>query len=359
MVQPAWLRKAQAKLSRKKAIRSRRLLDESDFRFEVERERIRADRSRLTLAILVIELPPDRSTIRDFAFLSKVLLRRLRITDTAGHLSDGRIAVLLPDTSKSGAWKVASDVCDVYPPGNDRPNCEVYVYPDESAAPPDDSQQRNKEPVGSRGAELEGLFAYPTPMVKRALDVLGACLGLVVTAPLLMLLAALIKFTSPGPVFFSQLREGHGGRRFHIYKLRTMRADAPHLLAALRAHSEQDGPAFKMSRDPRTTWIGRLLRKSSLDDLPQFWNVLLGDMSLVGPRPLDVSESLQCAPWQRRRLAVVPGLTCIWQVRGRSTVTFEEWMRMDLEYLRHRSFSYDLRLLLSTIPSLVLQRGPR
>jgi lipopolysaccharide/colanic/teichoic acid biosynthesis glycosyltransferase len=175
----------------------------------------------------------------------------------------------------------------------------------------------------------------------------------------MLLFGVLIKATSPGPVFYSQWREGRGGKRFRMYKLRSMRADADKLQAALRAQSEQDGPAFKMTNDPRTTWIGKLLRKTSLDELPQLWNVLIGDMSLVGPRPLPVAESTQCSPWQRRRLSVLPGLTCIWQVRGRSTVSFEDWMRMDLEYLRERSFAYDLGLMLWTIPSLVLQRGPR
>ena len=127
----------------------------------------------------------------------------------------------------------------------------------------------------------------------------------------------------------------------------------------LRAHSVQDGPAFKMQNDPRTTWIGRFLRRTSLDELPQLWNVLMGDMSLVGPRPLPIDESRKCAPWQRNRLAVRPGQTRVWQVRGRSTVSFESWMRMDLKYLRRRSFFLDLQLLLSTIPSVVLPRGPR
>jgi lipopolysaccharide/colanic/teichoic acid biosynthesis glycosyltransferase len=359
MVLPPWLRKAKSRISRSRVLRSRFLLSEQELRLEAARERVRADRSGLPLSILVIELPPDRASSRDFAFLSRLLHRRLRITDMAGYLSDGRVAVLLPDTPKAGAWKVASDICDFYPVGHERPNCEVFVYPEEGAPSRSDPQHRTLPPIEGRGISLEALFAHPTPMLKRAVDVLGACVGLVVSAPLIAVLAALIKATSPGPIFYSQLREGHGGRRFRIYKLRSMRVGADLQLAALREQSEQDGPAFKMRHDPRTTWIGRLIRKTSLDELPQFWNVLLGNMSLVGPRPLDVAESLQCASWQRRRLDVMPGLTCIWQVRGRSTVSFESWMRMDLEYLRRRSFAYDVRLLLFTVPSLLIQRGPR
>jgi lipopolysaccharide/colanic/teichoic acid biosynthesis glycosyltransferase len=274
-------------------------------------------------------------------------------------LSDGRVGVLLPDTPKAGAWKVASDICDVYPVGHDRPNCEVIVYPDESSHPADGARERDEQPVGNVGAQLESLFAHPTPIAKRAIDVLGSTLGLLASAPFLVFVAAIIKITSPGPILFSQEREGHGGRRFRIYKLRTMRSDAHVHQSSLRAYNEQDGPAFKMRHDPRTTWIGRFLRRTSLDELPQLWNVLIGDMSLVGPRPLPVEESLQCSPWQRQRLLVVPGMTCVWQVSGRNTVAFDQWMRMDLKYVRRRSFAYDLELILRTVPSLVLQRGPR
>ncbi len=359
MVLPVWLRNKLTVIRQVQSEEKGFVLAEPDFRVAVARERVRADRNGSPFAILVIELAADHSTRRDVAFLSKVLHRRLRTTDTAGYLANGLIAALLPDTPKAGAWKVASDVCDVYPIGHERPNCEVYVYPDETSPPIDESRQRLEQALGSVNRKLDSLFVYPTPMVKRALDVFGASLGLVVAAPCLLFMAILIKLTSRGPVFYSQLREGHGGRRFRIYKLRSMRADAERLQAALREYSEQDGPAFKMRHDPRITWIGRFLRRSSLDELPQLWNVLVGDMSLVGPRPLPVDESLQCTPWQRRRLAVVPGLTCVWQVRGRNTVSFDEWMRMDLQYLHSRSLFNDVRLLLSTVPALVLQRGPR
>jgi lipopolysaccharide/colanic/teichoic acid biosynthesis glycosyltransferase len=188
---------------------------------------------------------------------------------------------------------------------------------------------------------------------------LGATVGLTLSLPVILVAGVVIKLTSPGPIFYSQWREGLAGRRFRIVKLRTMRAGADQDQAALRAFSVQDGPAFKMHNDPRTTWVGRILRATSLDELPQFWNVLRGDMSLVGPRPLPIHESIQCVPWQRQRLAVVPGMTCIWQVSGRSRVSFEEWMRMDLQYVRRRSLLCDMTLLLSTAPAVVTSRGPR
>jgi lipopolysaccharide/colanic/teichoic acid biosynthesis glycosyltransferase len=358
MVFLPWLRKGRSKLSGGRKSDLPTLLNVADFHREATRERMRADRSNSTLAILVIELPADRRENRDFTFLCNVLSQRLRITDSAGLLPDGRVAVLFPDTRKDGAWKVASDICDHYPLGHERPDCEVFLYPDESAPRNDDSQPRAKQPVEG-SSSLESLFASPTPMLKRAVDIFGACVGLLFAAPLIAILAVLIRSTSRGPVFFSQWREGHGGRPFRIYKFRTMCVDAHRHQSSLRALSVQDGPAFKMQHDPRTTWIGNILRRTSLDELPQLWNVLVGDMSLVGPRPLPTRESLECLPWQRQRLTVVPGLTCIWQVKGRSTVSFLEWMRMDLQYLRHRSFLCDLRLILTTGPSILFKKGPR
>ena len=284
--------------------------------------------------------------------------------DTAGRLPDQRVGVLLPDTKEAGAWKVASDVCEAYEIGHGRPDCAVFVYPDR---PTDDAlgrQEREEEPVASAGVSgtrdaLDAFLAMETPVWKRGLDVVGATVGLIVSAPLIIAVAVAIKLTSRGPVFYVQEREGLAGGRFRMLKLRTMHANADLFKPALRGLSEQDGPAFKMSDDPRITWIGRWLRPASLDELPQFWNVLVGDMSLVGPRPLPTDESLRCSSWQRRRLHVKPGMTCIWQVHGRNTVSFDEWIRMDLQYVRQRSLWNDLCLLVQTLPSLFGQQGPR
>jgi lipopolysaccharide/colanic/teichoic acid biosynthesis glycosyltransferase len=335
-------------------------LDEKSLRFELARERMRVDRNQSPLAVLTIELPADLANPADFDFLARVLLRRLRITDTFGFIAERKVAVLLPDTSEAGAWKVASDVCSVYPVGHDRPDCQVFVYPEDPASRRDRTPESDQEPAADKvAASVESLLAQPSPKWKRAIDVLGAVVGLTLSAPVIAVAGIAIKLSSRGPIFYTQLREGLGGRHFQIYKLRTMQVGAHENQSALREHSVQDGPAFKMAKDPRTTWVGRLLRATSLDELPQFWNVLVGDMSLVGPRPLPVHESVQCAPWQRRRLSVAPGMTCIWQVTGRSRVSFDEWMRMDLQYVRRRSLLCDMSLLLSTAPSVVASRGPR
>ena len=191
------------------------------------------------------------------------------------------------------------------------------------------------------------------------LDFLGALVLLVVAAPIMAIAAMAIRLTSSGPALFKQRRAGLGGRPFVIYKFRTMVTDAEARKRELRKYSEQDGPAFKLTNDPRVTAVGRFLRKTSIDELPQLWNVLKGDMSLVGPRPLPVDEADACLQWQRRRLDVTPGLTCIWQVKGRSTVTFAEWVRMDVEYIRKRTLLHDLSILLQTVPAVLLRKGAR
>lgn len=213
--------------------------------------------------------------------------------------------------------------------------------------------------AGMPAASIHDFLVQPIPFWKRGLDIVGAATALTIFSPLIALIALTIKLTKGGPVLFSQQRAGLGGKPFRIYKFRTMVVDAEAQKQALRKFSEQDGPAFKLKNDPRVTPLGRILRKTSLDELPQLWNVLRGDMSLVGPRPLPLEEAEKCLQWQRRRLDVTPGLTCIWQVKGRSTVSFAEWIRMDVEYIRRRTILHDLSLLAMTIPAVLLRRGAR
>jgi lipopolysaccharide/colanic/teichoic acid biosynthesis glycosyltransferase len=205
--------------------------------------------------------------------------------------------------------------------------------------------------------QIEGLLVRTLPPWKRSVDICGAAIGLVLTSPLLLVIAVAIRMTSKGPALFCQQRAGLGGAPFVIYKFRTMVVDAERNKRELRRQSEQDGPAFKLRVDPRVTRLGRLLRATSLDELPQLWNVLLGNMSLVGPRPLPMEEHDECESWHRVRLDVTPGITGVWQVRGRSRVSFAEWMRMDIGYIRRRSFWTDLRILVATVPAVVLRRG--
>jgi exopolysaccharide biosynthesis polyprenyl glycosylphosphotransferase len=193
---------------------------------------------------------------------------------------------------------------------------------------------------------------------KRAIDILGSATALVLLAPVFLLLGVLTRLDSPGPVLFSQQRVGEGGREFRCWKIRSMYVDAEARKAALQERNEMvGGTTFKMKHDPRVTRIGHFIRKASIDELPQLWNVLIGEMSLVGPRPPLPQEVAQYCPQAMRRLEVKPGITCIWQVSGRSDIPFDEQVQLDLRYIRERSLLMDIKLLLATVPAVLFARG--
>ncbi len=190
--------------------------------------------------------------------------------------------------------------------------------------------------------------------LKRLLDVAVAASALVCLAPVLVFAAIAIKLSSPGPVFFQQERVGLNKRRFKIFKFRTMVPSAEQMMPALEQQNEAGGPVFKIRNDPRITRIGKLLRRSSIDELPQLLNVLIGDMSLVGPRPLPVRDYEGFnEDWQRRRFSIKPGITCLWQVGGRSELSFEQWMQLDLKYMDEWSLWLDLKILTMTVPAVL------
>ena len=193
--------------------------------------------------------------------------------------------------------------------------------------------------------------------MKRLLDFMMALALLIILAPLLLILALLIKLTSRGPALYRQTRCGLGGRKFTLYKFRSMSPDADLRREELAALNEMDGPVFKIRNDPRCTTIGRFMRKFSLDELPQLVNILRGDMSFVGPRPPLPEEVEKYERWQRRRLRMQPGLTCLWALEGRSRLSFRRWMELDLEYIDHWSMALDWKILLKTIPVVLLGRG--
>ena len=193
--------------------------------------------------------------------------------------------------------------------------------------------------------------------LKRIFDIASSGFALLVLAPLLVAVAIGIKLTSKGPILFKQERVGHHGRRFFMLKFRSMVVNAEELKAKLVAQNEMSGPVFKMKHDPRITAIGRFIRKYSIDELPQLINVLRGEMTVVGPRPPIPSEVEKYEAWQRRRLSVRPGLTCVWQVSGRNQISFEEWMYLDMQYIDHWSLSRDFALILKTVPVVLTGRG--
>lgn len=185
-------------------------------------------------------------------------------------------------------------------------------------------------------------------IVKRIIDILGSVSGIIILSPIMIVFAILIKFESRGPVIFSQYRVGKNGVTFKMYKFRSMVQNAEDLLDKLKDRNEMSGPMFKIKEDPRITKVGKLIRKTSIDELPQLFNVLKGDMSLVGPRPNLPKEVEGFTEFQKQKLLAKPGLTCYWQVMGRNNIDFDDWMKLDVEYIKDRSIGLDIKLIFKT-----------
>jgi exopolysaccharide biosynthesis polyprenyl glycosylphosphotransferase len=229
--------------------------------------------------------------------------------------------------------------------------------------PPQFPNQAKMEIANVSGFDLPMIGLRRTPTgelrlaLKRLLDIFGGLVGLVLAGPVMIGTAIAIKLDSKGPVFFKQVRAGRNGRRFTMYKFRSMVVDAEEKKKALMHLNEMGGPVFKIKRDPRITKIGALIRKTSVDELPQLFNIVKGDMSLVGPRPPLPSEVEDYEAWQRRRLSVKPGLTGLWQVSGRNQIDFDEWMQMDLEYIDNWSLWLDIKIIFKTVPAVLFHKG--
>jgi len=238
--------------------------------------------------------------------------------------------------------------------------CEIAGVPTSLADPFDHSSLKlgtSRDMYGYN--ELNYSCALRTPMqrfLKRSMDIIGSFFALILLFVPMILIAIAIKLTSRGPIFFTQSRLGLNHRTFRMIKFRTMHKNAEQSRKELDKQNEADGPVFNIKRDPRNTPIGYFLRKFSIDEIPQFINVLRGQMSLVGPRPPIASEVKQYDWWQRRRLSTKPGLTCYWQTEKRCEITFEEWMRLDLKYIDDWSLMLDIKLMLKTIPVLIFGR---
>jgi len=334
---------------------SPQVLSEEQFRHELAKEVFRSDRRvtrrRFGLIRLLFKRREGIETVELDTALLNDLRMRLRISDSIGWYQSN-LGFLLPETEKNGTLSCANDLTRIASGYGLEVDTEVSIYPDDdelisladevgeldsdqeypSINPPhaDWSKSSNLDSFGCNGqkpargddggsgpqvemAKHVFVRSYKTPVWKRAIDIVGSGAGLLVLSPIFLGAAIGIKASSKGPVFFRQVREGKSGKPFGILKFRTMVTDAEARQVELRALSEQDGPAFKLKDDPRVTKIGKYLRKSCIDELPQLINVLTGEMSLVGPRPLPVHESLECKAWQRARLTVLPGLTCTWQ----------------------------------------------
>lgn len=344
------------------------ILPANELLRDLYREKRRAERTGAPLSMVLYQVGDRASQAVHFADdLLEVLHGAKRETDYLGHLDDGTIAVLCPDTDQHGIACFMRKVETLA--GRAAFAATAATYPDDVFERLSASQ-RPDSPVQELLAESLPVAEGQTYGLKRALDVVGAIAAIGILAPVMLFVAAAVALTSKGPVIFKQTRLGKGGVPFAFYKFRSMVTnsdDAVHRqFVADLIKSEQRGNVsggaapYKLQADSRVTRIGRIIRKTSLDELPQLFNVLKGDMSLVGPRPPIPYETANYQPWHLRRiLAIQPGITGLWQVEGRSRVTFNEMVRMDLRYIRDCSLAMDVAILMKTVRVVLRCDGAR
>jgi lipopolysaccharide/colanic/teichoic acid biosynthesis glycosyltransferase len=335
----------------------------ADFRGYLRRECIRADRTGRELSLVVLAPSPSGTST-----LLRLLGDRLRETDEIGWMEGGSVGALLTDTGREGAHLVAGELLSRLEREGAAPLAHaVYTYPGDwmavgepVAAPSPEAAET--VPAASAVAVPPCLAAYP--FWKRVMDVAGALAALLLLSPVLLAVALAVRLSSTGPVFFRQERVGYGGRRFRMWKFRSMytgagdAAHAAYLRSLVAGQGGGGDGGFKLRADSRITPVGRFIRRWSLDELPQLFNVLRGDMGLVGPRPEPGYATEGYAQWYYRRvLGAKPGITGLWQVHGRSRVSYETMVRMDLRYSQRLSLFADALLLLQTVRAVLSTEG--
>ena len=341
---------------------------QEEFQSLLRSERACAERHGHQFSVLVYESPEDRTKRESLRFTVQEASSRLRSTDVIGYLDSMTLGILLPFTSVSEAQMVAHQIRERVQLRAQPLSHRIHWQEANGNGNPRKKSAPSTAVTKQAGMHVPGITWEPRgvpillsrelPGWKRAMDVLLAFAGLVLLSPVMFLTALVIKVTSRGPVIYKQLRTGKDFQRFRIYKFRTMRWDSDGW-DQLQYLNEMSGPLFKSDHDPRVTKLGRFLRKTSLDELPQLYNVLKGDMTLVGPRALSPLPS-EYEGWQLRRFDVTPGIACTWQARRRSNTNFEEWMRSDLRYVdRSSSFLADVRLLFATLLAVLRCSGSR
>jgi len=346
------------------------------FHAMLAKERARVDRNNHVFSLVSFEVGPQDSGIDSILSFVQQLKKQIRITDEIGWLDNHSIGVLLFNNLGAEAKLFIDKIyrncsqqflCNysisTYPEGafehphNDGDHRDLsdschHDMPAPSSIP---GNRRSTENLTAK--KLQPIFFDKTKLSKRLGDIVLSSIALVVLSPLMLAVAIAVKLTSKGPVLFKQQRAGLGGEPFTFLKFRTMQTDAERHKSELLQFNERTGPVFKMENDPRITRLGVHLRKWSLDELPQFINVLKGDMSLVGPRPPTMDELEEYESWHKYRLEVKPGITCIWQVYARHEKSFENWVRLDIKYKRERSFLLDMKLIILTLPAILSRRG--
>ncbi|NOY08511.1 MAG: sugar transferase, partial [Spirochaetes bacterium] len=337
---------------------SKGIYSKKDFKEKVNYERIRADRNGSVFSIILFfseELYKTKKNLNQF--ISK-LTTQIRLIDYAGWYDKHYIAILLPETDGEGAVILGNKIMKNVDFRNESTSLfKVYTYPDNWLKHGvNNSSGKKSKGRGSKGlnisACIEGVFTIKMPLWKRAIDIAGASIGLVIAFPLFLLLSLYIKFISPGPVFFKQTRIGYKGIPFDFWKFRTMKSENNQSFHGKHSQSfikNGDIPMEKLDdHDPRIFYGGRVIRKSCVDELPQLWNILKGDMSLVGPRPCIPYEAEEYLRWHTHRFDVVPGLTGLWQVSGKNKLTFKQMIRLDINYSKNLSFWNDIRIIFAT-----------
>jgi lipopolysaccharide/colanic/teichoic acid biosynthesis glycosyltransferase len=337
----------------------------------LEKRRVNRSKEPLSIALIILNAKSKKSGDKDHRetreFL-KYLKKVTRETDIKGWLDENAIGVLLPDTGKVG---VDSYVEKIFR-GNGHCLCSITTgtYPDHLFQELLSEDGKSKPDFFPLDLDEDHKIAQFQQFIKRSIDVVGALCGLIFLSPIMLIITLAIKLSSPGPVIFKQIRFGMKGVRFPFYKFRSMYANTDDQIhreyvsnlieGRLEKINQGDGKTsfFKMKSDSRITRVGKILRKSSLDELPQLFNVLKGEMSLVGPRPPIPYEIEKYEPWHLRRiLEMKPGITGLWQVSGRSTTTFDEMVRLDLRYVRNWSLWLDLKILVKTVREVIHPKG--
>jgi len=349
-----------------------RILSNRNFHKLLDYERSRSDRSGREFSVIFFFLEHIAGNDKELLYFIRIITGRVRQTEEIGWLQENNcIGVLLPDTSFAGADKLVKDVLSLNGKFSPPPSYQVYTYPgrwiegmhDQRSPRWKPGPSSNRSSTGTQSFRLKDygivkMLAPHMPLWKRSVDMLGALVGLVLFSPVFILIMVLIKTVSPGPVFFKQTRVGFLGTSFTCLKFRTMEHNADSTMHQNHVCGlcNSDHPLKKLdSHDPRIIPLGRMLRKTGMDELPQLINVLSGEMSLIGPRP-DLPYTVRnYLPWQKRRFETYPGLTGLWQVNGKNSTTFNEMMRYDISYVKKQSFLLDSKIFFKTLPTIIRQ----
>jgi len=343
------------------------LLSKHQFLYRLRIEKRRADRSKLPLSVALLSFREERLGERQPTqkFVNS-LLKNTRETDIKGWVDQNVIGLILPDTNEQGVQSFVNKIVN----GNGE-----IPYLVTAGTYPDDLFQKLLSEQGQPDLfPIDFDKSFETRRIqntlKRGMDIIGSLFGILLSIPLMLGAALAIKITSPGPVIFKQYRFGKNGIRFPFYKFRSMywsvddKIHRQYIANLIKGNHEKinegnaEKPVYKMKSDPRVTQVGKIIRKTSIDELPQFFNVLKGEMSLVGPRPPLPYEVEEYKPWHLRRiLEVKPGMTGLWQVDGRSTTSFNDMVRMDLRYARDWSLCLDIKILLKTVKAVIHPKG--